>query len=64
MTDDEVIDATRDLSRLYGPIIHVPCDTAAGREVATVDLRFDPPKVERKFEGRAALTAESGGTTQ
>jgi hypothetical protein len=49
MNDNELIDA----ARRYGlPIVKVPCDTAAGRQVATVDLTFNPPKIERKFYGK------------
>lgn len=47
MTDEEVIAVAKQHGMDNGPIVNVLCDVAAG-EVAMVDLRCDPPKVERK----------------
>lgn len=50
-TDAELIE----IARRHGlPIVHIPCDTAAVREVATVNL-LDPrhPTVKRRTELRS-----------
>jgi hypothetical protein len=49
MSDAELIEIAR---RSQWPIVHIPCDTAAGREVATVNLMLVPPLVMRRAPER------------
>jgi len=45
LSDAEIIEIAK---RVGLPIVHIPCDTAEGSFVATVDLMKRPPIVTRK----------------